>query len=94
MGKTTVQQNKAEQGASINREAIRAFIDSCKKPKSKITVSDFYRMQNSGNHEVWRKCTNCGDFFDLRNNDRCPTCQTKILKINKNGIKNSNSGRF
>lgn len=30
------------------------------------------------NHEVWRKCTNCGDHNDLRVTDICETCKQKL----------------
>ena len=30
------------------------------------------------NHEVWRKCKNCGAYFDLRTFDYvCPECKSE-----------------
>jgi Zn finger protein HypA/HybF involved in hydrogenase expression len=74
------QRSKVALETSINSEALKAFVESCKKPTCKITIGDFYSMNNFGNHEMWRKCRNCGDFFDLKNHDRCPTCQSKKFK--------------
>ena len=30
------------------------------------------------NHEVWRQCSTCGDYNDLRVTDICETCKTKL----------------
>lgn len=55
---------------------LRAFVETYKqKPKSVITVKDFIK---SHNHEIWRKCPNCGDYEDLRKTETCTNCGTKL----------------
>jgi hypothetical protein len=38
----------------------------------------------TNNHEIWRKCTNCGSWFDLRKSDRCDGCGKLYTENRKN----------
>lgn len=79
MDKTT-QISQQVQSVSINKEAMQAFVDSFRKTKSKITVVEFYYRYKNSNHEAWVKCGDCGDFFDRKVDDRCPTCLSTNFK--------------
>lgn len=57
-------------------EKIRDFVSVYKaKPVPKMTIKEFVR---SHNHEIWRKCQNCGAYEDLRKTFYCPDCGTQL----------------
>lgn len=61
-----------------SNEAMRAFIDSCRKtPRSNLTVSDVIKKNKQSNHEIWKQCY-CGCFNDLRKTDHCEECGAKL----------------
>lgn len=39
---------------------------------------NFSAIMKNNNHEIWRKCENCGAFNDLRKTDECEECKTKL----------------
>lgn len=56
--------------------AIRDFIEVYKKkPVPAMTVEEFVK---SHNHEIWRKCENCGAWEDLRKTFHCTECKTQL----------------
>lgn len=82
----TPQLNRVMQTLSIKSDAMIAFKETfVRVTKVDMTVGDFAKklksrfpsLEISQNHEMWKKCNDCGDWFDLRKFDRCESCGSK-----------------
>lgn len=70
--------SKAVQEASTTIDNLKAFTQSfIKVNKPTLTVGELAKKMKSSNHEAWRKCNDCGDWFDLRKFDCCESCGSK-----------------
>lgn len=59
---------------------LKSFVQTYRElhtPKDAITVKDWMKKQN---HEIWRKCKNCGNEEDLRKDTFCTVCGADLLK--------------
>ena len=64
------------QGTSISNPEMRAFIETFIKDAPKLTVADYFKLSHS-NHEIWRRCIPCDEYWDARkalSGICCPKC--------------------